>query len=231
MQKSLVGLATALGMLLAAPAPADACSIKLIGANHAPRRAVARRAVIRNDTRIAKDALVPRTPKDAGGGTTSLGHPKASGGGTAGTTTGTTTGTGTGTTTGTTASLSTGTATGGETRIRTQQVVQAPGTLHEQIYFGLGSTNVGRKSTIAKAVKWLGANASSTIVIEGHADPSGSPEANMVLSQHRADAVKDAIVAEGVDAARIEVQAFGDTKLQYGRTDGRNRRVTIKAKP
>jgi peptidoglycan-associated lipoprotein len=80
-------------------------------------------------------------------------------------------------------------------------------------------------------VTWLGANKAGSIVIEGHADPSGSPEANMVLSQHRADAVRDAILAQGVDASRIEVQAFGDTKLEYGRTDGRNRRVVIKAKP
>jgi peptidoglycan-associated lipoprotein len=229
MQKVLVGLVTALGLVTTAPAPADACSIKLIGANHAPRRATrmnaARKVVASDVKRGPKDAMVPRTPKDAGGGATKLG-PVANGGGT------TEHGNGTGSTaSGSTGAISTGTSTGTETARRSEQVARAPGTLNEHIYFGLGSKNVSRKASIAKAVKWLGANAGASIVVEGHADPSGSAEANMVLSQHRADAVKDAIIAEGVDAARIEVYAFGDTKLEYSRTDGRNRRVVIKAKP
>jgi peptidoglycan-associated lipoprotein len=221
MLKALVGLATALGMLAAAPAPADACSIKLIGANHAPRRMVARRVIAKDKTRVASDAMVPRQPKAAGGGKSSTGKLPTNAGGPA-TSTGSTT---------ETSSISTGTTTVAETTGRTEQAIHAPATLNEHIYFGLGSTTVGRKATIATAVTWLGANKAGSIVIEGHADPSGSPEANMVLSQHRADAVRDAILAQGVDASRIEVQAFGDTKLEYGRTDGRNRRVVIKAKP
>ena len=73
-------------------------------------------------------------------------------------------------------------------------------------------------------------NADGAIMLEGHADPSGSPDANQALSQSRADAVKDAIVSAGGDGSRIEVQAFGDTKLKYGRTDGRNRRVLVETK-
>jgi peptidoglycan-associated lipoprotein len=226
MQKVLVGLATALGLLTTAPAPADACSIKLIGANHAPRRAVARRVVVHTKTRVASDAMVPRQPKAAGGGSSANGTRTNAGGSAAstGTASSGTASTGTGST-GT--SLSTGSHTQDETRGRTDI---APVALNEHIYFGLGSTSVSRKASVAKAVKWLGAN-SGSIIVEGHADPTGSAEANLVLSQHRAEAVKDAIVAEGVDAARIEVQAFGDTKLEYARTDGRNRRVIIKAKP
>ena len=36
-------------------------------------------------------------------------------------------------------------------------------------------------------------------------------------------------VSAGVDASRIDVNAFGDTKLKYGARDGRNRRVAIEA--
>jgi outer membrane protein OmpA-like peptidoglycan-associated protein len=112
-----------------------------------------------------------------------------------------------------------------------EKPVAAPAKLREEIYFGMGSANISRKSAVARAVKWLAANASGSIMIEGHADPTGTPEGNQILSQSRADAVKEAIVTEGGDASRIEVQAFGDTKLKYGRSDGRNRRVSIEAKP
>jgi outer membrane protein OmpA-like peptidoglycan-associated protein len=111
-----------------------------------------------------------------------------------------------------------------------EKTVVAPAKLREEIYFGMGSANISRKTSIARAVKWLAANASGSIMIEGHADPTGTPEGNQILSQSRADAVKEAIVSEGGDGSRIEVQAFGDTKLKYGRSDGRNRRVSIEAK-
>jgi OmpA-OmpF porin, OOP family len=57
------------------------------------------------------------------------------------------------------------------------------------------------------------------------------PDANMALSQTRADAVRDYLVNAGIDSSRIEVNAYGDTKLKYGRTDPRNRRVSIQPKP
>lgn len=117
-----------------------------------------------------------------------------------------------------------------ETRRAPEKAV-APATLREEIYFGVGSANISRKAAVARAVKWLDANASGSILIEGHADPTGTPEGNQALSQSRADAVKDAIVSEGADGSRIEVQAYGDTKLKYGRSDARNRRVSIQAKP
>jgi len=62
-------------------------------------------------------------------------------------------------------------------------------------------------------------------MVSGHADPSGTPDANMALSQSRAEKVRDVLVAKGVDASRITVEAFGDTQLEYGKTDPRNRRL------
>jgi len=68
------------------------------------------------------------------------------------------------------------------------------------------------------------------VVVEGHADPTGSPEGNMVLGQKRADRVHDYLISAGIDESRIEVISYGDTRLRYGRTDGRNRRAAIVAK-
>jgi outer membrane protein OmpA-like peptidoglycan-associated protein len=45
--------------------------------------------------------------------------------------------------------------------------------------------------------------------IEAHTDSLGKPEVNLALSQARADAVKAALVARGVDAGRLTAQGFG----------------------
>ena len=103
-------------------------------------------------------------------------------------------------------------------------------SIREEIYFSLGSARVpGASRTISKAARWLSDNPDVRVTIEGHADPSGTPDGNMALSQTRADAVKDELVKAGVDGSRIDVNAYGDTKLKYGARDGRNRRVAIEA--
>ncbi|MFQ5499694.1 MAG: OmpA family protein [Candidatus Zixiibacteriota bacterium] len=49
--------------------------------------------------------------------------------------------------------------------------------------------------------------------IEGHTDSDGSAEHNMTLSQHRASAVRDYLVATfGITADRLEAKGFGETK-------------------
>jgi outer membrane protein OmpA-like peptidoglycan-associated protein len=104
------------------------------------------------------------------------------------------------------------------------------GDLKEEVYFGLGSASPRNTAALAKAAAWLSKNSSVNVTLAGHADPSGTPEANMALSQSRAEKVRDVLVAKGVDASRISVEAFGDTQLKYGATDARNRRVAIEAK-
>ena len=100
-----------------------------------------------------------------------------------------------------------------------------------ELYFGVGAAKINRRAAIARVVKWLNDNPDVGATIEGHADPSGSPEINMTLSQTRAEAVREAIIAAGIDGGRLEVAAFGNTRLKYGRSDGRNRRVAIEPKP
>lgn len=98
-----------------------------------------------------------------------------------------------------------------------------------EVNFSLGGTQLTGRAIYAltKDAQWLASNASVSLVLEGHADPTGTPEANMELSQKRADVVREFLIGKGVDGSRLEVAAFGDTKLKYGGRDGRNRRVML----
>ncbi len=50
----------------------------------------------------------------------------------------------------------------------------------------------------------LAGNPDLNVVIVGHSDNQGGLDANLALSKHRAEAVRDALVERGVDAARLE---------------------------
>jgi outer membrane protein OmpA-like peptidoglycan-associated protein len=101
-----------------------------------------------------------------------------------------------------------------------------------EVYFTYNSNKVGKgtAASLSRTVKWLADNSDAQLVIEGHADPAGTPQDNMALAQMRAESVRDYLVSAGVDQSRLEVVSYGDTRLKYGRTDGRNRRVSIVTK-
>ena len=68
--------------------------------------------------------------------------------------------------------------------------------------------------------------------IEGHTDSTGEDEANLGLSERRAEAVRDFLAeAYGIEASRLEVQGLGETKpIDDNETpEGRqnNRRVEL----
>ena len=68
--------------------------------------------------------------------------------------------------------------------------------------------------------------------IEGHTSNDGNFDANMKLSNERAEAVKNYLIQKGVDAARLTAQGFGPTKpLNQSKTETEralNRRVELK---
>ena len=112
------------------------------------------------------------------------------------------------------------------------RTVAKANTIHDEMYFPLGGAKLGGPTTAAltKDVRWLTDNSDVHVVIEGHADPTGTPEGNMALAQKRAELVRDYLVSAGIDQSRLEVISYGDTRLRYGRTSARNRRVAIVVK-
>jgi outer membrane protein OmpA-like peptidoglycan-associated protein len=75
----------------------------------------------------------------------------------------------------------------------------------------------------------------SKILVEGYTDSQGSASFNQDLSQHRADSVRQTLIAHGVSADRITAQGFGlsrpiaDNTSPEGRAN--NRRVEIVVTP
>jgi outer membrane protein OmpA-like peptidoglycan-associated protein len=71
----------------------------------------------------------------------------------------------------------------------------------------------------------------ASVVVTGHTDTMGTPRANFELGLKRATAVRNLLVAAGLDAARIEVASLGETdplvRTKDETAEPRNRRVDI----
>ena len=67
--------------------------------------------------------------------------------------------------------------------------------------------------------------------LEGHADELGTREYNLALGERRANAVRDFLVLQGVDAASLEVISYGEERPAVAGSNesarAQNRRVVI----
>jgi outer membrane protein OmpA-like peptidoglycan-associated protein len=87
------------------------------------------------------------------------------------------------------------------------------------------------KASLGQLVAFVNRDPTKPIRVEGHTDSRGSTNSNRVLSQRRADSVRDALIAAGVAANRIssvglgEDQPVASNETEEGRA--RNRRVDV----
>jgi outer membrane protein OmpA-like peptidoglycan-associated protein len=94
-----------------------------------------------------------------------------------------------------------------------------------ELEFDVDSTTlyVGSLEAIRQVAGWALANPDGVIVVEGHADESGTDAYNVQLSLDRANGVRAELLAAQVPADQIIVAAFGER----GRVRGDNRRVAM----
>jgi peptidoglycan-associated lipoprotein len=67
-------------------------------------------------------------------------------------------------------------------------------------------------SVLQKNAAWLKANATVGFTVEGHCDERGSEEYNLGLGDRRANAVKEFLIAQGIQANRISTVSYGEER-------------------
>lgn len=101
-----------------------------------------------------------------------------------------------------------------------------------RLYFDTNQSAVRSKDykAITKAIATF-KKGGSEVIVAGHADRVGNPEANLRLSRARAEAVRARLVAGGVPASKITVKYFGEKMPLISTGDNtpnaNNRRVLV----
>lgn len=101
------------------------------------------------------------------------------------------------------------------------------------VTFDVGSSElegqaVNTVTSAAAAMKSIGA---SKIIVSGHTDTLGGADENLMLSQRRAEAVRQLLLSAGVKAKDISIATYGETQPKISTGDDlasrENRRVEI----
>ena len=105
----------------------------------------------------------------------------------------------------------------------------------DRVFFAYDSYSLAAsaQATLNKQAKWLKANPSVAIAVEGHADERGTREYNLALGDRRASSVKDYLMSQGISSNRISTISYGKERpVKSGSNDtawAQNRRsVTVR---
>lgn len=98
-----------------------------------------------------------------------------------------------------------------------------------KVYFALGAAVLDEadKGVVAKTQEALAANPKAIVLLSGFHDTSGDPAQNAQLAKHRAQTVRDALVAGGVAAERIKFRKPESTLGTGSPEEGRRVEVRV----
>ncbi|MDJ0971582.1 MAG: peptidoglycan-associated lipoprotein Pal [Kiloniellales bacterium] len=121
----------------------------------------------------------------------------------------------------TTASTSSAATTPSTPAAPTEAVGIQPGSLEDlidkvgdRVFFDFDKYDLkpeGR-STVEALAAWLNSFPAVTLTLEGHADERGTREYNLALGERRANAVKDYLIALGINAGRLTTISYGEER-------------------
>ncbi len=115
----------------------------------------------------------------------------------------------------------------------TEEVQKQLNDYAKTILFDTGKSSLKPESTsvFVDIIRILNEYPNAKFAVEGHTDSSGGAKTNQKLSESRANAVRDFLVAEGIGSDRLTATGYGedrpiaDNKTSKGRRE--NRRVEI----
>lgn len=89
--------------------------------------------------------------------------------------------------------------------------VTPPGAALKDVYYEFDSTalTAAAEDTLKQNAEWLKTHPSLRVEVEGHCDDLGTAEYNLALGAKRAEAAKDFLVNQGVDADRLVTISYG----------------------
>jgi outer membrane protein OmpA-like peptidoglycan-associated protein len=118
-----------------------------------------------------------------------------------------------------------------------EQAARVLDGLQGDVLFRTGSAEIDEETArdIGVIAGVLTKSPALSVRLDGYADPRGSDEVNLKLSQARADAVRDLLLAAGVPEQALEVNAYGKSQSSAQDVDGyafeRRVRLTLQAAP
>jgi peptidoglycan-associated lipoprotein len=81
----------------------------------------------------------------------------------------------------------------------------------DTIYFDTDRYNIDSAdaAALAQQAQWLSKYPAKKATLEGHADERGTRDYNLALGERRANAAKNYLVSQGIDAGRLTTVSYG----------------------
>jgi len=86
-----------------------------------------------------------------------------------------------------------------------------PQSIADRVFFETDKSSIKPEGqdVLGKWVSFLNSHPRDQLLIEGHSDEHGTREYNLALGERRANAIKEFLVASGIQAERIKTVSYG----------------------